>query len=492
MLKYILTRLMYLLPMLLLMSLLAFVLSISAPGDPVERLLTNAENAESGATATRMNRSEEARKLRKTLGLDLPSFYFSIQTKADIDTLHKIDNLNHIRVLRTLARESGKPSEVMVWYYDFLEIEQSIQKTKSDTSIQSNSAYRDQLSKASSLFQSILISPSKQERQLRIDSISMIISTVTGIPSIGKSWNANLEIYNDLNVNAISWKKYVPTIQWYGIENQYHRWLFGANQIARGAIRGDFGISYRDGQRISDRLIRPLKWSLSISLIAIFIAFALSIPIGLLAGRKPNSMFDKISSSIVFAFYALPGFFVATLLLVFFANPDFLDWLPSSGIKDPEMFNSEWTLGQRLLHYLPYVILPIVSLSYASFAFISRQVRSGVIEAYKADYVRTAKSKGLSESAILLKHILPNILFPLITLFGQILPLLLGGSIIIESIFSIPGMGLEIYESVVSQDYPMIVAIFTLMGLMTMLGYLISDVLYAIADPRVNYLNRNS
>lgn len=474
------------------MSVLAFILSISAPGDPVERLLTNAENSESGATATRMNRNSEAIKLRKSLGLDLPPFYFSIQTQADIDTLHKLPNKNHKSVLSRLARMSGKPEDVMHWYYDFLHIKESLELTKADTSLVAIRPYRDQLSKATSLFETILQQPKEEERKARIDSISTIISTITGIPKIGKNWNSNVNAYEQLHMNTAAWKKYLPAILWYGTSNQYHRWLFGVNEVARGAIRGDFGISYRDGQRISDRLIRPIKWSLSISLIAVIIAFSLSIPIGLLAGKKPNSWFDKISSTTVFALYALPGFFVATLLLVFFANPDFFDWLPSSGIKDPEIFSENWSFGQRLMHYLPYVILPIISLSYASFAFISRQVRSGVIEAYKSDYVRTAKAKGISENAILYKHILPNILFPQITLFGQILPLLLGGSIIIESIFSIPGMGLEIYESVVSQDYPMIVAIFTLMGLMTMLGYLISDVLYAVADPRVNYSNRQA
>ncbi len=120
------------------------------------------------------------------------------------------------------------------------------------------------------------------------------------------------------------------------------------------------------------------------------------------------------------------------------------------------------------------------------FAFISRQVRVGVIDAYSMDYVKTARAKGLKESTILFKHIFPNILFPLITIFGQTLPILFGGSVIIESIFNIPGMGLEMYESVVNFDYPMIVAIFTIIGFLTILGYLISDILYAIADPRLN------
>jgi peptide/nickel transport system permease protein len=183
--------------------------------------------------------------------------------------------------------------------------------------------------------------------------------------------------------------------------------------------------------------------------------------------------------------YALPGFFVASMLLLLFANPDVLDWFPASGVKDPETFNPDAPFLQRAWHYLPYFILPVAALTYAQLAFISRQVRSATIEALQSEYVFAARAFGLKNSTILLKHVLPNILFPLITLAGQSLPLLFGGSVIIETIFSIPGMGMELYESVIAMDYPMIVAIFSIIGFLTMLGYLLSDILYALADPRV-------
>jgi peptide/nickel transport system permease protein len=492
MLIYIFKRLIYLLPMMVMMSILAFVLSVSAPGDPVERLLNSSEKSESGATVTRMNRGSEVQKLRHKLGLDLPSFYLSIQTLADIDTLHKVENLNHHSLLKRLARQTGKPAEVMNWYEKIGSTQASLSNLISDTTKKDIKPYKAQLNSALSLFSSILVTSNSSDRQLRMDSVSSILSTIPGVRPIYSTWLNCTKSYQSLYENKVEYKKYVPSIQWYGINNQYHRWLFGADKDSPGAIRGDFGVSYRDGQRISSRLISPIKWSVSLALVSLTLAFLLSIPLGLYAGSYPNSWFDKLSSGTVFGMYAMPSFFVATLLLVFFANPDFNDWLPASGIKDPELFNPEWSLAKRMTHYFPYVILPIISLTYASFAFISRQVRSSTIEAYKSEYVRTAKAKGLSERRVLFNHILPNCLFPLITLFGQLLPMLLGGSIIIEGIFSIPGMGMEIYESVVNQDYPMIVAIFTLMGLLTMVGYLVSDVLYAFADPRVSYNSKKS
>jgi peptide/nickel transport system permease protein len=194
---------------------------------------------------------------------------------------------------------------------------------------------------------------------------------------------------------------------------------------------------------------------------------------------------------IAFALISLPGFFVATGLLVLFSNPDVLDWFPSSGVKDLSTFDPNWTFLKRVQHYAPYLILPIFCFTYASAAFISIQVRNSIREQMKQDYIRTARAKGISETRILIQHALRNSLSPIITLFGQSMPMLFGGSVIIESIFSIPGMGLEIYESVINYDYPMIVALFTIIGFLTMLGNLISDILYAWADPRVRYISSN-
>lgn len=477
--------------MLLLMSALAFVLSLSSPGDPVQRLLQNAESSESSSgSATRMNRDVESAKLRKQLGLDRPVFYFSIQTLADVDTLHRLKHPTHKSALKRMCRSTGQPSEVMKWYSMHQLVQTTLQEALEDTNKLLKDSYLEQVNSASSLLESSLLAHTYDDQKVRIDSLSNLFSLIPEIQDIRSLWESELSLYNVLYKEKINWKKYIPTINWHGINNQYHKWLLGDKSNSSGVIRGDFGISYRDKRAISEHLSAAIPWTLFISGISILLAFSISIPLGLMAGRYKNSFFDWISSSSVFALYALPSFFVASVLLILFANPDFFDWFPSSGVKNPETFNPEWSLIKRVQHYWPYLVLPIISMTYASFAFISRQVRAGVIEANNKDYVRTARAKGLSENEILKKHILPNILFPLITLVGQIIPLLFGGSVIIESIFSIPGMGLEMFESVINFDYPMIIAIFTLIGFLTMLGYLFSDILYALADPRVK-LNSN-
>jgi len=183
----------------------------------------------------------------------------------------------------------------------------------------------------------------------------------------------------------------------------------------------------------------------------------------------------------------MPTFFVGTLLLLYFANPDNLSWFPVSGIQDPTSFDPDWNFWMKAKHRMPYLILPVITYTYGSFAFLSRIMRIGMIEVVSQDYIRTARAKGLGEKKVILKHALRNSLLPILTVFASIFPVAIGGSVIIEVIFSIPGMGVEVYNSILNYDYPMIITVFTITGFLTMLGYLIVDILYAVVDPRISY-----
>lgn len=331
--------------------------------------------------------------------------------------------------------------------------------------------------------------PDPEAAASREDSLNVILRIAPELVSVKLAWERAYEKKKELFHRARSWMKLLPSIKWYGINNQYHHWVFGNGKDRKGILRGDFGLSYRDGQPIGDRIVEKVRWSLTLTLISLLLAYLVSIPVGLLAGYKPNGWFDKTSGIIGFGLYALPSFFVGTFLLVLFANPDVLDWFPVSGVKDPAQFDPDWPLLKRLQHYMPYLVLPVITYTYASFAFISRLVRAGIGSQLRQDYIRTARAKGLSEWKVVSRHAFRNTLLPLITIVSVILPIAFGGSIIVESLFSIPGMGLEIYESVLNYDYPMIVAVFTLFGFLTLLGYLLADIGYALADPRIRYSN---
>jgi peptide/nickel transport system permease protein len=252
-------------------------------------------------------------------------------------------------------------------------------------------------------------------------------------------------------------------------------------------FQGNFGISYQTQISVSQEIKSRLPWSLTLSLLSVFFAFGISIPIGMYAAKYRGRFFDKTSAVGLFMMYSLPNFFVATMLLVFFANPQFLNWFPESGVQDAINFDNNWPFWIKVQHWAPYLVLPLITYTYSSIAFLSRQMRAGAVEIFDQEFIKTARAKGLSESKILWKHVFRNALMPIITIFANVFPAAIVGSIIVETIFALPGMGHEIYDAVLNYDYPVIVAVFTIFGFLTLVGYLVSDILYAIADPRISY-----
>jgi peptide/nickel transport system permease protein len=192
-----------------------------------------------------------------------------------------------------------------------------------------------------------------------------------------------------------------------------------------------------------------------------------------------------VSTIFLFILYSLPNFWVATLLIMFLGGGDFLDWFPVYGITSANMEGQP--LLTRLFDHFWHLILPVFCLTYGGFAALSRYQRASMLEVIRQDYIRTARAKGLPEKLVVFKHAMRNSLIPIITLMGFLLPGMFGGSVIIENIFSIPGMGQLGFEAVLSRDYPTIMAIATISAFLTLFGILVSDLLYVWADPRISY-----
>jgi len=489
--KYAIKRILTFIPMLIAISLLSFVISINAPGDPVERLSKAAGNegsAEKQSGASKKIKQE----LRKKLGLDLPIFYFSVTDLASSDTLYKIQDKYHKKNLEALTHQSGNWQAVSDYYNALLKLQKSHQSidiksiTAKDTTLninevtEANNQFGVEIGSLLETSNNLLISN-------KFDKLNTILIKNNFLSEIKQELKEVQYANNNLISESQTWKTYIPNINFYGFQNQYHVWLFGNNKQRKGLLRGDFGISYIDSQPIQDKIWQKVGISFTLSLISIFLAYLISIPIGIYSAYKKDSVADKGMSLILFILYSMPSFFVATLLLLQFANPDNLSWFPVSGIQDPTLFDPEWSFWHKLQHRLPFLILPIITYTYGSFAFLSRIMRVGMIDIVSQDYIRTARAKGLSESKVILKHALRNSLLPVITVFAAIFPMAIGGSIIIEVIFSIPGMGVEVYNAILNYDYPMIITVFTLSGFLTMIGYLVSDILYAVVDPRISY-----
>ena len=505
MLKYTLRRLLIFIPMLIAISLLAFVISINAPGDPVDRL-TKAAGNEGGADQQSGTAKKDKEAKRKQLGLDLPIFYFSIGDIASSDTLYKVQDRDHRENLEVLTHQFGNWTAVSNYYHALLNFQKSIQKINIDIIYQQDSTIdkvksHDLLINLKNNITGLLTLSKVRLVNSRLENINKIINNNNIFNLISQEFNLIKEVRKQMELNQTRWKTYIPSIKWYGMNSQYHWWLLGdifhSNKTERkGVIRGDFGISYADSQPIKDKIWEKVGISFTLSLFSILIAYLISIPIGIYSAYKKDSIADRGMSLILFILYSLPTFFVGTVLLLFFANPDFLVWFPESGIKDPIIWSNhpEWSDSfwdifnwERIKHQAPYLVLPLFTYTYGSFAFLSRIMRVGMIEIVSQDYIRTARAKGLSEGKVVLKHALRNSLLPIVTVFAAIFPMSVGGSVIIEVIFSIPGMGTEMFNAILNYDYPMIIAFFTLIGFLTMVGYLIADLLYAIVDPRISY-----
>ena len=279
-------------------------------------------------------------------------------------------------------------------------------------------------------------------------------------------------------------KNYIPKIVWYGSQNQYHQWLFGGAN-SKGIIRGDFGISYVKKEPVIAILKEKLIWSVFFSIVSIILAYIISIPIGIKLAQKPNSRFSKATQLTLFLLYSMPSFFVGVLLLMLFANPDVLSIFPPSGIKPIEGYSENASLFAKFIDSAPYMVLPLICYTYSSLAFISKLTITSIDEQLPLDYIKTARAKGLNETSIIWKHALKNSALPLITVFSSVFPSIVGGSVIIESIFTIPGMGLETVHAIISQDYPIVIAVITLSAVLTIFSYLLADILYAWVDPRI-------
>ena len=181
----------------------------------------------------------------------------------------------------------------------------------------------------------------------------------------------------------------------------------------------------------------------------------------------------------------MPSFWVATLLLMLFSNPDFLNWFPSSGIAPLDGMYQSNSFLQQFLSSISYFILPIICFTYGSIAFLTKTMSNSITNEMQQDYIRTAKAKGVAMHKIIWHHAFRNSLLPIITVFASVFPAVVGGSVILETIFTLPGMGRAIYQAIGNHDYNLIVAVFTITGTLTLFGFLISDILYSIADPRI-------
>lgn len=247
----------------------------------------------------------------------------------------------------------------------------------------------------------------------------------------------------------------------------------------------DFGNSYKDYRPVIEKIAEAIPSTLLLNLLSIFLVYLISVPLGIVTALRPDSWLDRMTTFGLFMLYSLPSFWVAMILIIYLGGGEHWNFFPIVGLTSEgfAMLSVWGKIGNLLWH----LVLPVAVLTYGGLAFLSRLTRAQLLEVMRQDYIRTAYAKGLPPSRVILKHALRNALIPFVTLVGTLLPAMIGGSVIVEQIFSIPGMGRLGFEAVLSRDYPTIMAIASVEALLTMVGILASDFLYVIVDPRISF-----
>jgi len=265
----------------------------------------------------------------------------------------------------------------------------------------------------------------------------------------------------------------------YGLDEpmyvQYLKWLTNMLML-------DFGRSFAsDNRPVIDKILERIHITLLINILSMTLIFCVAVPLGVMSAVKQNSLFDKATTVFVFSGFAMPTFWLALLLMILFGVQ--LNWLPISGYRS--LHYADLSFGGRILDIAKHLILPVFCAGFGGLAGYSRYMRSNMLEVIRQDYITTARAKGLDERTVIFKHALRNALLPVITLMGLSVPGLIGGSVIFETIFAIPGMGQLFYQSVMMRDYPTIMGILVIGAVLTLLGNLLADLMYSVADPRI-------
>ncbi len=247
----------------------------------------------------------------------------------------------------------------------------------------------------------------------------------------------------------------------------------------------DFGVSHVDKQPVLEKVFKKLRYSITLSFAAVILIYLFAVPLGIWSSVNQDTQLDRFVTAVIFMLYSLPSFFVGVFLLNLLTRGTPLQVFPTSGFESLD--TSQMTTLEYLKDVLWHLVLPLLCLTYGGLAALSRYARSGLLDVIRSDYVRTARAKGLPEFIVIIKHAARNGMIPILTLLATLLPTLVSGAVVIEMIFGIPGMGLYVLDSIRVRDYNAIMAVLLISSSLTLLGMLLSDLSYALVDPRITF-----
>lgn len=294
------------------------------------------------------------------------------------------------------------------------------------------------------------------------------------LEEVAQNWLAHYELYR---------RRYEPTmlerLAYVLTDTQYAHmvWRLVTFQFGRSATK--------TREPVATKIWNAVVVSAPLMLMAEIIIYFIAIPAGIIAAVKRNTVVDRAISLTLFLLYSIPSFVAAMLLLLFFCYGDYLKWFPMIGLHSEGAENFSWP--RYILDYLWHAFLPVMCLALFSLAGLAMYARTSMLEVISQDYIRTARAKGLPEFKVIFKHALRNALIPILTLFSAFLPALLGGSVLVEYIFGIHGMGRLSWQSIEQKDYPTLMALIYIDAIIVLVSILLTDILYVLVDPRITF-----
>lgn len=452
-------------------SLATFGLSRLVPGDLVEFSKKNfRQDALSSADPAKFE-LQYARDAHE-LHLDRPAFYFTLTTAIYPDTFFRIIHRDRRETLAALLERTGDWPRVQDFSVALREAVFLLEKIPDSLGIDEKTALRKNLQSLQTAATVPDISAFLAENRAIIDQ-----KPAFSTPFFEKL-NATASTLETAKPNLARW---LPAFYWHGPDNQYHHWL-------TGFLFGKGEKSWVATDKFaSERIWEALPITLALSGTGLFLSYFLAIPLGVFSARRSGGRADRWLQNGLLAIWSMPIFWLASLAVVFLtSNSSGIKIFPGIGLGDLPENGPFWP---RFFEKASHLVLPILLITIHVLALLTRQVRGSVLQQMPELYIRTARAKGLPESQVFWKHALPNALFPLITIFGSLLPATIAGSVVIEVIFQIPGMGQLALTSFQSQDWPVVFYFIQFSALLTVVGSLVADLLYAWADPRVRFEN---
>lgn len=464
MLTYLVKRISTLLLSLWLISVCLFFLQKNATVDVLmlqSRARSNGSFYVHPLAAEKVYRAEAVR-----LNLDQPLFYFTMKPAMFPDTFYKVQYPEAVKIQKRLLLDTGDWALVQTYF-------------------QALTAWYEKVAQTENGPQSIFWKQHLQEMSntadLSVLKASCQVSDEMSAPYIREIRKIE-DLLNRLSYQKPSFFSWLPFPRWNGLDNQFHLWF---SKI----LQGDIGISSRDGRPVIDKLKEAIPWTLWVNGLAILLAYMFAMPAGILMAILPKSRWLRWLNNILLALYALPAFWVGSMLLFQATLPEYgFSFFSISGWSN---LQREGGFLSQPVAFLLQLSLPVFCMAYGLAAYLTSYMQSTFSKVLNEPYMLYAKIKGISKARLYFRHALPNALLPQIVFVAGIIPALITGSVVIEVIFNIPGMGRLFIDSMLSQDFTTVYSFVLLVSVLTAVGLIISDILLVVTDPRIRLSREN-